>query len=165
MSGDYRRPARQIQRENRRPAPGLESALALRQRRDMAASTSAVPQGEIVIRTIAMPADTNANGDIFGGWLMSQMDLGGAVLARALARSRVVTVAVESMAFLHPVAVGDTVTCYATLVAIGRTSLKIDVAAWVQRFADGAQHRVTEGVFTYVAIDDAGKPQAVKRGP
>src|SRR5258708_26952819 len=90
-----------------------------------------VPKGELVIRTIAMPADTNANGDIFGGWLMSQMDLGGAVLARTVARSRVVTVAVEGMTFLHPVLVGDTVACYATVLRTGRTSTRIAVEVWV----------------------------------
>ena len=84
----------------------------------------AEPRGEIVIRTLAMPADSNANGDIFGGWIMSQMDLGGAVLARALAVSRVVTVAVEAMSFVAPVYVGDTVTCYAELQSVGRTSMR-----------------------------------------
>jgi acyl-CoA thioesterase YciA len=110
-----------------------------------------------------MPADANANGDIFGGWLFSQMDLGGAICARNAARSRVVTVAVDAMSFVTPVAVGDVVTCYARLEDVGRTSMKIAVEAWVQRFADGSEHRVTHGRFTYVAIDDAGKPQPVKR--
>jgi len=123
----------------------------------------AAPEGELVIRTIAMPADANANGDIFGGWVMSQMDLGGAILARNTAHCRVTTVAVDGMAFLHPVAVGDTVSCHARILNIGRTSMKIDVQAWVQRFTDGAQLRVTEGVFTYVAINDQGRPQPVKR--
>ena len=123
----------------------------------------AAPTGEIVIRTIAMPADTNANGDIFGGWLLSQMDLGGAVLARSLARSRVVTVAIDSMAFIRAVNVGDLVTCYAKLLGVGRTSMKIHVEAWTQHFAEGTLLRVTEGTLTYVAIDDAGKPQPVKR--
>lgn len=123
----------------------------------------AAPTGEIVIRTIAMPADTNANGDIFGGWLLSQMDLGGAVLARSLARSRVVTVAIDSMAFIRAVNVGDLVTCYAKLLGVGRTSMKIHVEAWTQHFAEGTLLRVTEGTLTYVAIDDAGKPHPVKR--
>jgi len=123
----------------------------------------AAPTGELVIRTIAMPADANGNGDIFGGWLVSQMDLGGAILARNTARSRVTTVAIDGMAFLQPVAVGDTVSCYARLERIGRTSMKIDVEVWVQRFTDGVQLRVTEGIFTYVAIDDHGKPQPVNR--
>jgi acyl-CoA thioesterase YciA len=121
------------------------------------------PHGEVVIRTIAMPADANANGDIFGGWLISQMDLGGAVLARATAHCRVTTAAVDGMSFLRPVNVGDVVTCYAQLIGTGRSSMKVRVEAWVQRYADAALLHVTEGTFTYVAIDDAGKPQPVKR--
>jgi acyl-CoA thioesterase YciA len=121
------------------------------------------PVGEVVIRTIAMPADANANGDIFGGWLMSQMDLGGAILARGTAHSRVTTVAIDGMSFLRPVNVGDVVTCYGKLLRIGRTSMKIAVEAWVQRYADTTMLRVTEGTFTYVAIDEEGRPQPVKR--
>ena len=121
------------------------------------------PQGEVVIRTIAMPADANANGDIFGGWLVSQMDLGGAILARGTALSRVTTVAIDAMAFLRPVCVGDTVTCYAQLLKIGRTSMKISVEAWVHRFSASTQQQVTAGHFTYVAIDGDGKPHPVKR--
>lgn len=128
------------------------------------AASPAAPQGEVVIRTIAMPADANANGDIFGGWLMSQMDLGGAVIARAHARTRVVTVAVQAMSFVAPVLVGDLVTCYASVRKTGRTSMQVDVEAWVQRYADGALHRVTEGLFTYVAIDAAGKPTPIAGG-
>lgn len=124
----------------------------------------AEPHGELVIRTIAMPADTNANGDIFGGWLMSQMDLGAAIVAKNISRSRVTTVAVDGMVFLNPVYVGDIVNCHATLVKVGRTSMKIDVEAWVQRGKDGALLRVTEGVFTYVAIDEQGRPHPVHRG-
>ena len=130
---------------------------------DSAPVTPTAPKGELVIRTIAMPADTNANGDIFGGWLMSQMDLGAAIVAKNLSRSRVTTVAVDGMVFLNPVFVGDIVNCHATLMKIGRTSMKIDVEAWVQRGQDGTLVRVTEGVFTYVAIDDQGRPQPVNR--
>ena len=121
------------------------------------------PRGELTVRISAMPADTNANGDIFGGWLMSQMDLGAAIYARNLCRSRVTTVAVDGMAFLNPVYGGDLVNCHASLVKVGRTSMKIDVEAWVQRGGDGKMLRVTEGVFTYVAIDEAGRPQPVHR--
>jgi acyl-CoA thioesterase YciA len=121
------------------------------------------PHGEIVIRAIAMPADTNANGDIFGGWLVSQMDLGGAVMARTLAGSRVATVAIDAMSFVGPVNVGDTVTFYARLQGIGRTSMKIALEAWSQHFTGGAPRRVTQGIFTYVAIDAAGRPHPVKR--
>ena len=127
------------------------------------APTQPQPTGDVVIRTIAMPADANANGDIFGGWLMSQMDLGGAILARGTAHCRVTTVAVDGMSFLRPVNVGDVVTCYGQLLGIGRTSMKVRVEAWVQRYADTTSQHVTEGTFTYVAIDDAGKPQPVKR--
>ncbi len=129
----------------------------------MSDSTPTTPQGEIVMRTLAMPGDANANGDIFGGWLMSQMDLGGAVLARHTARSRVTTVAIDGMSFLNPVAVGDTVTCYAQLLKIGRTSMRICVEAWVQHYTNDNHVRVTSGIFTYVAIDDAGRPHPVKR--
>jgi acyl-CoA thioesterase YciA len=121
------------------------------------------PKGELVIRTIAMPKDTNPNGDIFGGWLMSQMDLGSGILASKTAKTRVVTVAVEGMSFLHPVRVGDTVACYAWVEKIGRTSMIIPVEVWVQRYMQTEQTRVTRGVFTYVAVDNEGKPVPVKR--
>ncbi|MBP7481434.1 MAG: acyl-CoA thioesterase [Lacunisphaera sp.] len=131
--------------------------------RPPATTSPAEPHGELVIRTIAMPADTNANGDIFGGWLLSQMDLGGAIYARNLARSRVTTVAIDAMTFITPVYVGDIVSCHATLIKVGRTSLRIAVEAWAQRTKGGELVRVTEGVFTYVAIDDAGKTWPVHR--
>ena len=121
------------------------------------------PHGELVIRTIAMPADTNANGDIFGGWLLGQMDIGGAIYARNLARSRVTTVAIDAMSFINPVYVGDIVSCHASLVKVGRTSMRIDVEAWAQRMKGGELVRVTEGVLTYVAIDEAGRPHPVHR--
>ncbi|MDO8540852.1 MAG: acyl-CoA thioester hydrolase YciA [Opitutaceae bacterium] len=127
------------------------------------APTPPHPSGDVVIRTIAMPADANANGDIFGGWLISQMDLGGAILARGTAHGRVTTAAVDGMSFIRPVNVGDVVTCYAKLLGVGRTSMKVRVEAWVQRYADSAQLHVTEGTFVYVAIDTHGKPQPVNR--
>jgi acyl-CoA thioesterase YciA len=128
-----------------------------------AASSPSSPTGDVVIRTIAMPADANANGDIFGGWLVSQMDLGGAILARSTALSRVTTVAIDAMAFHRPVCVGDTVTCYARILNIGRTSMAIAVEAWVHRFDEKSPKQVTSGRFTYVAIDAEGKPHPVKR--
>jgi len=121
------------------------------------------PPGELVIRTIAMPANTNSNGDMFGGWLVSQMDLGGAILARNTARSRITTVAIDAMEFHQPVYVGDIVSCHATLLKTGRTSMRIAVEAWAQRHKGGEHVRVTHGTFTYVAIDDAGRPQPVQR--
>lgn len=121
------------------------------------------PQGELVIRTIAMPADTNANGDMFGGWLVSQMDLGGAIYARNLARSRITTVAIDAMSFIHPVYVGDIVSCHAALLKVGRTSIRIEVEAWAQRAKGGEHVLVTRGTFTYVAINDKGRPHPVHR--
>ena len=121
------------------------------------------PQGELVIQTIAMPKDTNRDGDIFGGWLVSQMDLGSAILAGNVAKARVVTVAIEGMAFLNPVRVGDTVACYAWVEKMGRTSMKICVDVWVNRYRTDERVKVTSGVFTYVALGPDGKPTPVKR--
>lgn len=119
------------------------------------------PTGQLSIQTIAMPADTNANGDIFGGWLVSQMDLAAGIAAKQCARTRVVTVAIDTMVFHYPVRVGDVVCCYTELLEIGRSSMKIKVEAWAIRFENGEQHKVTEGLFTYVAIDEKGRPTPV----
>ncbi|WP_058910288.1 acyl-CoA thioester hydrolase YciA [Entomohabitans teleogrylli] len=118
------------------------------------------PQGELVLRTLAMPADTNANGDIFGGWLMSQMDIGGAILAKEIAQGRVVTVRVDGMTFLKPVAVGDVVCCYARCVKRGTTSITVNIEVWVKKVSSepiGQRYRATEAVFIYVAVDNGGK--------
>ena len=90
-------------------------------------------KGTLLLRTLAMPSDTNANGDIFGGWIMSQMDMGGAILAKEIAHGRVVTVAVDSMNFIRPVAVGDVICCYGDCLSVGRTSIKIKVEVWVKK--------------------------------
>jgi acyl-CoA thioesterase YciA len=121
------------------------------------------PKGDLVIQTIAMPKDTNRDGDIFGGWLASQMDLGSAILAGKAAKSRVVTVAIEGMSFLNPVRVGDTVACYAWMEKIGRTSMRICVDVWVTRYRTSERVKVTNGVFTYVALGEDGRPTPVKR--
>jgi acyl-CoA thioesterase YciA len=128
-----------------------------------AVQSSDTPEGELVIRTIAMPADTNPSGDIFGGWIMSQMDLGSGILASKTACSRVVTVAVDGMSFLQPVRVGDTIACYARVESIGRTSMKIPVEVWAQRYRRQEQLLVTRAVFTYVAVDEEGRPIPVQR--
>ena len=126
--------------------------------------SAAPPAGrEPALRTIAMPADANPNGDIFGGWLMAQMDLAGSVEAVRRARGRVATVAVDAMSFHRPVFIGDLVSCYARLVRSGRTSLTVDVETWVERRADGAAERVTEGVFTYVALGPDGRPRPLPK--
>ena len=123
------------------------------------------PQGNMVLRTLAMPADTNPNGDIFGGWIMSQMDIAGGLAAKNLSNSRVSTVAVESMTFLNPVKVGDVVCCYADIINIGNTSMRIKLEVWVlsHPFKSDERQKVTEGFFTYVAINDKGKPIPVNR--
>lgn len=118
------------------------------------------PQGEMVLRTLAMPADTNPNGDIFGGWLMSQMDMGGAILAKEIANGRVVTVRVDGMTFMKPVAIGDVVSCHARCIRTGNSSITINVEMWVKKVASepiGQSYCTTEAVFIYVAVDDKGK--------
>ena len=121
------------------------------------------PVGDLCIRTLAMPADTNANGDIFGGWLLGQMDLGGGVFASKIAKSRTVTVAIEAMNFRKAVYVGDLVSVHANLVRVGRTSITVHLEAWVLRRKDMLSILVTDGNFTYVSIDDQGRPQAIKQ--
>lgn len=122
------------------------------------------PQGEMVLRTLAMPADTNANGDIFGGWVMSQMDMGGAILAKEIAEGRVVTVRVDGMTFLKPVAVGDVVSCYASCIKTGNSSITINVEVWIKKVSSkpiGQRYCTTEAVFIYVAVDEQGKPRSL----
>lgn len=120
------------------------------------------PSGELALQTLALPRDTNSNGDIFGGWLMSQMDLAGAITAREVAKGRVTTVAVGSMSFLRPVPVGAIVSCYCDILDVGRSSIRTRVEVWVKHYNDAAQQKVTEGEFIYVAIDDRGRTRCVK---
>ncbi len=122
---------------------------------------SAAPRGELCLQTIAMPADTNANGDIFGGWLMAQMDLGASVLARGRARGRVATIAVDGMTFHQPVSVGDVVSIHAEMLREGTTSMTIGIEAWVTRQPDHVRLRVTEATFTFVAVDHSGVKRAL----
>ena len=126
-------------------------------------NTENEPCGDLSIRTMAMPADTNQNGDIFGGWLLSWMDIGGGIFASKMAKSRTVTVAIEAMNFRKPVFVGDVVSVHANLVRIGKTSITVHVEAWVLRRKETNSILVTDGNFTYVCIDDQGDPQAIKR--
>ena len=121
------------------------------------------PEGRLVGRVIAMPADTNPEGDIFGGWLLAHMDLAGATPAFELAQGRCVTVALDAMVFHQPVSVGDEVSLHATVVKSGRTSIRVHVEAWKRsrNEADAQAVRVTEGVFTYVAIGDDKKPRTL----
>jgi acyl-CoA thioesterase YciA len=119
------------------------------------------PQGELALQTVAMPADTNANGDIFGGWLLSQMDIAGGVAAAEVARGRVATVAVQGMSFLTPVHVGAVVSCYCDILDIGRSSVRVLIEVWINSQHDGEPIKVTEGEFIYVAIDNAKRTRTI----
>jgi acyl-CoA thioesterase YciA len=121
------------------------------------------PRGILSIRTIAMPADTNANGDIFGGWLVSLMDMGAQIEAQRRAKCRVVTVAIDKLVFIKPVYVGDTVCCYAELIKTGRTSMQFNMDVFTLAVENKDRKKVATGIFTFVAIDDHGKPQPVDR--
>jgi acyl-CoA thioesterase YciA len=122
------------------------------------------PSGDLVIKTLAMPGDTNSNGDIFGGWVLSQMDLGGGIIAKTYSPSgRVVTVAIESMSFINPVRVGEGVSCYAKVIKFGRSSMKIQIETWVYNYFLRTHKIVTNGVFTYVAVSEEGKPISINK--
>jgi acyl-CoA thioesterase YciA len=123
------------------------------------------PRGELTIQTLAMPRDTNPNGDIFGGWLVSQMDLAAGVLAKKIAGGRAVTVAIHSMTFIKPVHIGDLVSCHVELMKKGNTSLTIFVEVWVELPMQQEKHRVTEGTFVFVAVDEKGKPRQLPISP
>jgi len=127
-------------------------------------SDSSIPAGEPAIRVIAMPADANPSGDIFGGWLLAHMDLAGASAAQRRARGRVATVAVDSMKFHLPVHVGDEVSIYADILSVGRSSIRIMVEAWRRVRAAEDRDRVTSAVFVFVAIDDDRRPRPIDPG-
>ena len=115
---------------------------------------------DLAIRVMAMPADTNASGDIFGGWLMSQVDIAGSIIARRHAKGRIATVAVDSFQFKKPVFVGDVISCYAKITRIGKTSLTINVKAYAERHGPTHEHiQVTEADLTYVAVDEQRRPR------
>ena len=120
-----------------------------------------IPQGDLALQTVAMPKDTNANGDIFGGWLLSQMDMAGAITAEEVAGGRVATVAIDGMALLTPVHVGAVVTCYCDVLEVGRSSVRIVVEVWINSKHDGEPIKVTEGEFVFVAIDQNGRTRAI----
>jgi acyl-CoA thioesterase YciA len=124
-----------------------------------------LPPGMPLIRVIAMPADANPNGDIFGGWLLSQMDLAGGSLAAQRARGRCATVAVDGMVFHEPVFVGDEVSCYGELVKTGRTSMTVRIEAWRRHLPSDEARKVTEATFTYVAIGENRRPRPLPPAP
>ena len=119
------------------------------------------PQGALTIRTLAMPADTNPAGDIFGGWVMSQMDIAGAIAAIERARGRVVTVAVEAMTFIAPVKVGDILCVYTTIERVGNTSITVAIEAWARRNRLADRVKVTDGRFVYVSLGEDGRKRPI----
>lgn len=121
----------------------------------------AYPTGQLTVRIVAMPADTNASGDIFGGWIMSQMDLSAGIAGRERARGRVVTASVSSLSFLLPVKIGDAVAVYTQVVGTGRSSIRIQIEAWVVRGTGSTQLKVTEALFVMVAVDESGASVAL----
>lgn len=123
------------------------------------------PSGELTVQVLAMPCDTNQNGDIFGGWVVSRMDQACGIAASARANGRVVTIAIDAMKFIRPVKVGDVLCVYTAIDHIGRTSMQIHVEAWAQRFRTHRREKVTDATFTFVAVDDAGRPRPVLHKP
>ncbi|GAA6169099.1 acyl-CoA thioesterase [Sessilibacter corallicola] len=121
-----------------------------------------LPTGELALQTVAMPHSTNSQGDIYAGWLLSQMDIAGSTVAQEYAHGRVTTVAVGSMAFLRPVPVGSQVRCYVELLEIGRSSIKTRVEVWLKQVSSNELMKVTEGEFVYVAIDENGRTRSIK---
>jgi len=119
------------------------------------------PRGELTVRTIAMPADTNANGDIFGGWVMAHMDQAGGIAGVERAQGRVVTVVVEAMTFIQAMRVGDVLEVYTEVESVGRTSMKIHIEAWAQRFQTHRRDKVTDATFTFVHVGDDGRPRPI----
>jgi acyl-CoA thioesterase YciA len=117
------------------------------------------PRGDLASRVLAMPTDTNPKGDIFGGWIMSLMDMAGKMSATTVANGRVVTVAVDRIVFREPVKVGDVVCCYTELLKTGRSSITLSIEVWAMRQGQGDRVKVTDAVFTFVAVDDDGRPR------
>ena len=126
-------------------------------------TTCDMPRGELTVRVIAMPADTNANGDIFGGWVLSQMDAAGGIRGVERAQGRVVTLKVDTLMVLKPVKVGDVLCVYTEVESVGRTSMKIHIEAWAKRFLTNLRVKVTDATFTFVAVDDEGKPRPIPK--
>lgn len=127
------------------------------------------PEGSLVLRTLAMPSDTNPNGDIFGGWILSQMDIAGGILAKEVSQGRVATIAVNAMKFIRPVRVGDVVCCYGKVARVGTTSITLQLEVWIkpllhERDSHDVRMKVTEAEFVFVAIDDDGKKRPVVQG-
>ncbi len=127
----------------------------------MPSDTQQEPRGQLTVRVMAMPANTNANGDIFGGWVLSQMDIAGGIATSELAKGRTVTLKLDGMTFHRPVRVGDTLCVYTEIERVGTTSMQVHIEAWARRFLTHAREMVTDATFIFVAIDDNGRPRPV----
>ena len=121
------------------------------------------PSGTLALQTVPMPKDTNAAGDIFGGWLVSQMDIAGGIAAAKVANGRVATVAIDRMSFMIPVKVGSVISCYTEILNIGRSSIEVQVEVWMENLHTNSTQKVTEGIFVFVALDDYGKTRVVEQ--
>src|SRR5204863_9258296 len=126
-------------------------------------TASPEPRGVLRLRVSARPADTHANGDIFGGWVLSRMDQAGGIAAVERARGRVVTIALDAMTFIRPVRVGDVLEVYTEVESVGRTSMKVHVEAWAQRFQTHDRDKVTDATFTFVHVGDDGRPRPIPK--
>ena len=131
--------------------------------REARRTESAEPRGVLTVRVSAMPADTNANGDIFGGWVLSRMDQAGGIAAVERTQGRVVTIALDAMTFIRPVRVGDVLEVYTEVESVGRTSMKVHVEAWARRFQTSVHEKVTDATFTFVAIGEDGRPRPIPK--
>jgi acyl-CoA thioesterase YciA len=123
--------------------------------------TTPTPTGELALQTVPMPKDTNASGDIFGGWLVSQMDIAAGIAAARIAKGRVATVAIDRMSFMIPVKVGSVVSCYTQVLNIGRSSIQVQVEVWMEILGDMETQKVTEGIFVFVALDKDGRTRSI----
>lgn len=123
--------------------------------------TTPEPSGELALQTVPMPSDTNASGDIFGGWLVSQMDIAAGIAAARIARGRVATVAIDRMSFMIPVKVGSVVSCYTRILNIGRSSIQVQVEVWMEILGEMEAQKVTEGIFVFVALDKDGRTRSI----
>lgn len=119
------------------------------------------PSGELALQTVPMPKDTNASGDIFGGWLVSQMDIAAGIAAARIARGRVATVAIDRMNFMIPVKVGSVISCYTDILNIGRSSIQVQVEVWMEILGETESQKVTEGIFVFVALDKDGRTRSI----
>jgi len=148
-------------RRSKNGAQGRDAHIKEFGMRSYTESENSLPRGELASRVLAMPTDTNPKGDVFGGWIMSLMDMAGKMSATTVANGRVVTIAVDRIVFRQPVQVGDVVCCYTEIVRTGRTSITLSIEVWAMRQGQGDRVKVTDATFTFVAVDEDGRPRSL----